>query len=145
MLSSKLKIAIDARLPDVGQGGVQQVLVSLADAFSTIDDKNFARIWIVFETTTWWRGIFPPQDEVLIVPAPLGGVSLKLTRASPKLVSRIYPIAARFMPHRPHLDEVLLSKGVDLVHIPSQDGLFTDLPFVYNPHDLQHIHYHHSN
>ena len=59
MLSSKLKIAIDARLPDVGQGGVQQVLVSLADAFSTIDDENFARIWIVFETTTWWRGIFP--------------------------------------------------------------------------------------
>ena len=43
MLSSKLKIAIDARLPDVGQGGV----------------------------------------------------SLKLTKAFPKLVSRIYPIVAR--------------------------------------------------
>ena len=141
MLSSKLKIAIDARLPDVGQGGVQQVLVSLADAFSTIEDENFARIWIVLEATTWWQGLFPPQDEVLTVPAPLGGVSLKLTRAFPKLVSRLFPIVSRIMPRRPHLDEVLLSKGVDLVHIPYQDGLFTNLPFVYNPHDLQHIYF----
>ena len=43
MLSSKLKVAIDARLPDEGQGGVQQVLVSLADAFSRINDQNFLR------------------------------------------------------------------------------------------------------
>lgn len=141
MLSSKLKVAIDARLPDQGQGGVQQVLVSLADAFSRIDDQNFTRIWIVFEGTTWWQGVFPPHDEVLIVAAPFGGVSLKLTKMFPKLVSRVYPIVARFLHHRPLLDEILLSKEVNMVHIPYQDGLLTELPFVYNPHDLQHVHY----
>ncbi len=140
-MSSKLKIAIDARLPDEGQGGVQQVLVSLADAFSTIDDQNFSRIWIVFKGTTWWQGVFPPQDEVLFVSAPFAGVSLKLTKRFPKLVSRLYPIVARFLPQRPLLDDILLTKEVDLVHIPYQDGLFTELPFIYNPHDLQHIHY----
>ena len=141
MLSSKLKVAIDARLPDEGQGGVQQVLVSLADAFSRINDQNFTRIWIVFEGTTWWQGIFPPHDEVLIVAAPFGGVSLKLTKMFPKLVSRVYPIVARSLHHRPLLDEILLSKEVDMVHIPYQDGLVTELPFVYNPHDLQHVHF----
>jgi glycosyltransferase involved in cell wall biosynthesis len=141
MLSSKLKIALDARLPDEGQGGVQQVLVSLADAFSTIDDQNFSRLWIVFEGTTWWQGVFPLQDEVLFVSAPFAGMSLKLTKRFPKLVSRLYPIVARFLPQRPLLDDILLTKEVDLVHIPYQDGLFTELPFIYNPHDLQHIHY----
>jgi hypothetical protein len=34
-----LKVAIDARLPDMGQGGVQQVINTLASGFSDLQDN----------------------------------------------------------------------------------------------------------
>lgn len=36
-------------------------------------------------------------------------------------------------------DRMLRGLGVDLVHLPFQDGLGTSLPTLYHPHDLQHV------
>ena len=141
MLSRQITVAIDARLPDQGQGGVLQVLISLSNSLNHVSREDLKKIWIVFEGTNWWKQIIPAGDEIFEVSAPFKGLSLSLFSRFPKLLSRIYPMISRFIPARASLDNYLISQEVDLVHLPYQDGLFTNLPFVYNPHDLQHFYF----
>jgi glycosyltransferase involved in cell wall biosynthesis len=43
-------------------------------------------------------------------------------------------------PQVPHSDGTLEAEGVEVVHFPSQAGLITQVPSIYHPHDLQHLH-----
>jgi glycosyltransferase involved in cell wall biosynthesis len=48
---------------------------------------------------------------------------------------RSYPLGV------PVSDEFVESQGFDLVHFPTQVAYKTSLPSIYQPHDLQHLHY----
>ena len=133
-----MHVAIDARLPDSGQGGVLQVLRVLGLAFQDPTIPPFQRTWVVYEGTTWWKETIPEGDRILEVPPPFGGVALKVAARFPRLISFAYPLLRRLQSDRPEFDEQLRGAGVELVHLPFQDGFSTDLPFLYNPHDLQH-------
>ena len=133
-----IHVAIDARLPDKGQGGVQQVIRSLAEGFCLIETPNTRRSWIVLSGTKWWEGVFPDYDRLIVINPPLGRLSMLLANRAPKLVSRIYPLFSRFRSHKPLIDKQLRELQVDLIHMTFQDGFITDLPYIYHPHDLQH-------
>ena len=134
-----ITVAIDARIPDTGLGGVQQVIRSLATGFSELESSNLKRVWIVYRDTNWWQGVFPPDDQIIQLEAPLGGIALTLSRKSPRIVSFLYPIFRLVRPEKSFLDETLKAYSVDIVHLPFQDGIHTELPTIYHPHDLQHI------
>lgn len=133
-----LKVAIDARLPDIGQGGVQQVINTLASGFSDLQDDSVDRCWLVLKGTTWWKNSLPVGDEVVEVDPPFGRVSLLAANRFPRLVSVFFPLVSRFSRQQPLYDNELSRREVDLVHLPFQDGFTTKLPVVYHPHDLQH-------
>lgn len=132
----QLHIAIDARLPDSGQGGVLSVLKAMVQAFHQSDDLAFRRTWIVLKQADWWRDAFPERDGTIELSMPAGSVAAKL----PTLSSRIAPSVLRLLGDRSYLDARLIAAEVDVVHLPYQDGVFTELPFAYFPHDLQHRH-----
>ena len=133
-----ITVAIDARVPDTGLGGVQQVLRSLAIGFSELEDASIRRVWIVYKDTSWWKGILPPSDVIIELEIPFKFLVGVVSRISPRIISFIYPIFRFFRPDKAFLDEILTSHGVDVVHLPFQDGLQTELPKIYHPHDLQH-------
>ena len=133
-----IHVAIDARLPDKGQGGVQQVIRSLAEGFRTAKQSDIRRSWIVFRGTTWWQNILPQDDELIIVKPPFGKVSISVAKIAPRLISRAYPLLSRFFSQKPRFDKILNDLKVDLIHMPFQDGFVTKIPFIYHPHDLQH-------
>lgn len=137
-MTKALKVAIDARLPDKGQGGVQQVINTLSSGFTELNDDSITRCWLVLKGTTWWRDSFPTNDEIIEVAPPFGRLSLMVANRFPKLVSRLFPLIARLTRQSPPFDELLYEKGIDVVHLPFQDGFDTQLPTVYHPHDLQH-------
>jgi len=134
----QVHVAIDTRIPDIGLGGVQQVIRSLAQGFREMDSSKIKRTWIVYENTHWWQDVVPAQDFVISTKAPLGGYSLRLASKFPRLISTLYPWFRLIIPETPFLDKQLRDRGVTLVHLPFQDGLYTKLPFIYHPHDLQH-------
>ena len=133
-----LHVAIDARLPDSGQGGVLQVLRVLGMSFRDSSIPKFRRTWIVYRGTTWWSESIPAGDSVLHVDPPFGGLALRVAKRFPRFVSSMYPILRRIQRDIPSFDDQLRAAGVEVVHLPFQDGFITELPFVYNPHDLQH-------
>jgi glycosyltransferase involved in cell wall biosynthesis len=137
-MTKTLIVAIDARLPDKGQGGVQQVINTLSSGFSELQDKSIHRCWLVLKGSTWWNNSLPPGDDVIEVDPPFGKLSLLVANRFPRLVSMLFPLVSRFSGEQVPYDELLLSKGVDVVHLPFQDGFNTKLPFIYHPHDLQH-------
>lgn len=133
-----MHVAIDARLPDSGQGGVLQVLRVLGLSFQHESIPEFKRTWIVYRGTKWWRDTVPAGDSILEVDPPFGGVALRVAERLPRLISFAYPLMRRIQKDQPTFDAELQERGVDLVHLPFQDGFLTELPSVYNPHDLQH-------
>lgn len=137
-MAKTLKVAIDARLPDKGQGGVQQVINTLSSGFSQLQDKSIDRCWLVLKGSTWWINSVPPGDELIEVDPPFGKFSLIVANRFPRLVSLLFPLLASFTAEKAPYDELLQTKGVDVVHLPFQDGFNTKLPVVYHPHDLQH-------
>jgi|688.fasta_scaffold268748_1 glycosyltransferase involved in cell wall biosynthesis len=133
-----IHVAIDARLPDKGQGGVQQVIRSLAEGFRLIENSDVKRSWIVYKGTEWWEGVFPQEDNLIVINPPFGKISIFVANKAPRLLSLIYPILSKFKSQKPPFDDQLSALCVDVVHMPFQDGFVTKLPYIYHPHDLQH-------
>ena len=133
-----IHVAIDARLPDKGQGGVQQVIRSLAEGFRLIENSDIKRSWIVYKGTEWWEGVFPQEDKLIVINPPFGKISIFVANKAPRLLSRLYPIFSKFKSQKPPFDDQLSALCVDVVHMPFQDGFVTKLPYIYHPHDLQH-------
>jgi glycosyltransferase involved in cell wall biosynthesis len=133
-----IHVAIDARLPDKGQGGVQQVIRSLAEGFRLNPNHEIIRSWIVYKGTKWWNGVFPPEDTLIELTPPFGKASIMFANRLPKTTSRLFPLFSKLTTQKPQLDLVLSSRNIDLVHMPFQDGFITEFPYIYHPHDLQH-------
>jgi len=138
---TSLHVGIDARLPDQGQGGVLSVVKSMAFAFKTFEQPKIRRTWVVLEQASWWKTALPPQDHVVEVRAPFGAVGLSLASFAPAIASKIAPIFLKLLGDRKQLDSLFRARRIDVVHLPYQDGILTDLPSVYFPHDLQHLHF----
>lgn len=138
---TSLHVGIDARLPDQGQGGVLSVAKSMAFAFKTFDQPRIRRTWIVLEQASWWKTALPPQDQVVEMRAPFGSVGLSLAARAPAIASKIAPIFLKLLGDSEQLDSLFRARRIDVVHLPYQDGILTDLPSVYFPHDLQHLHF----
>ena len=97
-----LHVAIDARLPDVGQGGVLSVVKAMVDAFKQ-HGAAFRRTWVVAKQATWWKGSLPDRDSILEVSVPAGSVAARI----PTLSSRLAPAVLRVIGDRTYLDAAL--------------------------------------
>jgi glycosyltransferase involved in cell wall biosynthesis len=116
---------------------VLSVVKAMTQAFQSVDDAGFRRTWIVLKQADWWRDALPDGDSTIEISMPAGSVAAKL----PAFSSRIAPSVLKVLGDRNYLDPRLSAAEVDVVHLPYQDGVFTELPFVYFPHDLQHRHF----
>ena len=135
------RIAIDARLPDQGVGGVQQVLLTLMEGFGELSSDEFERFWIVIEGTSWWKDQIPPSDSIIIVKPPFGKIAIRFQNRFPKLTSLAYPVISKFIKTGNVFDDLMREHQISLVHFPYQETFSTKLPYLYQPHDLQHVHY----
>jgi glycosyltransferase involved in cell wall biosynthesis len=96
----------------------------------------------------WLAEHLPPEDDTLVLSSVAERIGMAMAKRYPAAVSRVRPHAERVLtaavrwrrvPRGPH-DQLLLQRGSQVVHLPFQDALATDLPSIYHPHDLQHLH-----
>jgi glycosyltransferase involved in cell wall biosynthesis len=134
---SALRVCIDARLGSGQFGGVQQVVIGIASGLSRLTDGDEEYLFLTHpEHEDWLRPYIGGPCRVL---HPRHSYARRRALAIGKaLVERIPSVGPRFSVRGS--DGTIEAAGVDVVHFPFQDAFTTEVPSLYQPHDLQHLH-----
>jgi glycosyltransferase involved in cell wall biosynthesis len=159
---SPLRVGLDARLTGGAHGGIEQVLIGLALGLSKLTDGNEEYLFLVRPgQDDWIRPYLKGPCQILVQGEPPEQASLGrrvqrvLRWKAPILRTRWQrrwapPTAGReeglrqrgegFVPLEAS-DRTVESAGVDVMHFPHQTAFLTSVPTIYQPHDLQHLHF----
>lgn len=136
----KLRVALECRIDDPRQGAGASTL-SLAHFLSSSEEEGQEYTFLAHDDDKDWLAphIFGPCKlagiprrrseglrRALRSVAPLRGAWRKLTRSGVRI---------------PVSDGYVEDGGFDLVHFPTQAAYLTRIPSIYQPWDLQHLHY----
>jgi len=133
-----LQVAIDARLnPGIG-GGIESVVIGLAQGFSNLDQSEIELTFVVFDEESEWLTQHVKSDKILIHAVPRPGARARWAGRA-----RVWAIRPqrRSFGVLPAPDRVMARLTCDVVHYPFQDAGLVPVPFIYHPHDLQHRHF----
>src|SRR5579859_1649427 len=148
-----LHIAINAQIEPGVVGGTANFLLGLIYGLGQIqDDREQYTIIGTSSNEALLKSYMGANQKLVCVPEPQP--SLQSNRKVPKALSpltrRIRNIATRcLLPPIPkiHWPEIPISDGFyeklgcDLIHFPYQGFVLCSLPSIYQPWDLQHLHY----
>jgi glycosyltransferase involved in cell wall biosynthesis len=145
-MDHKLRIAVDCRIA-TSQQGVGTAVLTLAKALSDSKVAGQEYSFIVRENLKDWLApyVYGPCKLAVIPASRLSILKTALRPIAPlrfiwhKLRDGIayIPVSA----HIPVSDGYVESQKFDLVHFPDPRAYLTDLPSIYQPWDLQHLHY----
>ena len=130
---SALRVVVDARLPGGISGGIETVISGLAAGLAGLDDGPEEYLfWTLPGQDDWLRPhLTGPAKAVHAAPGPVLRRSLGSGETS--FWETAHPTVARS-------DGTVENLGADVVHFTWQSAFVTDVPSIYHPHDLQHLH-----
>jgi len=143
-----LRVAIDAQMPARGTlGGVEQFTIGLVHALGKLDDGSEEYLIVVHRSNRDWLNPYLGSNQ-WTVPGPPSKFEAAKRLLGPFRISagklwRFTQSLIRGLPEVtiPDSNGFYESLGVNVVHFPYQHFVKCNLPIVYNPHDLQHLHY----
>jgi hypothetical protein len=156
MNKEKLKVAIYAQVtPDSGSGGVESVLIGLISALSKLDDGSSEYIVITHpDNPDWLKPYMGSNFRVAYAPESTKARSCRADKLVRILntckIGPLYrymhsllipPVPVPRWPEVPVSDGFYESLGWEVIHFPFQHFVLCALPAVFNPHDLQHLHF----
>jgi glycosyltransferase involved in cell wall biosynthesis len=133
-----LRVCIDARLRGGRWGGIEQVLIGIASGLSMLDDGDEEYLFLINPGEEDWLRPYI-SGPCRLLPTRRAHVQRRARAISRGLAERTPRIGTHFAV-RPS-DGTVERAGVDLVHFPIQDAFLTDVPSIYQPHDLLHLHH----
>jgi glycosyltransferase involved in cell wall biosynthesis len=144
-----LRVVIDARLASGTLGGVEQFIIGLADGLSQLNDGPEEFLFLTYAgRDAWLKPYIGGSCRIIHGTAatrqPAWTRALKLLPFVRPLARKLLsPVLARRAPARlplPRSDGMVERAGVDLIHFPTQSAFLTEVPSIYHPWDLQHLH-----
>ena len=142
-----LHVCLDARLISGTAGGVETVVIGLAQGFRALADPDLHLTFLVYAGEDGWlRPHLDPHWSVVVTARP--GTRQWVRRLGPFAgVARLVKQKVRAI-RPPALavfetslsDGVVESTGAQVLHFPHQEGFLSSVPTIYQPHDLQHRH-----
>jgi glycosyltransferase involved in cell wall biosynthesis len=141
-MTRTIRVVVDARLFSGASGGVETVLLGLADGLSNVAHPDVDITFVTYEGHTGWivnhvggsirlLEVPPPRKP----PARIGSMLGPLREPVRRIRNAITGVHRR-IPRDVQLDEL----RADVVHFPHQEAGLVTAPFIYQPHDLQHLH-----
>ncbi|MFQ5856391.1 MAG: glycosyltransferase family 4 protein [Anaerolineae bacterium] len=152
---SRLRVAINAQLiPDGSAGGIQQAVLGLIHTLGQLEDNDIEYVIIAHAWAPQWLRPYLGENQRLVrhpIRGPIARVLGIGKRAMWPLRPRLLPVwrllrrrdqASFGEPRGPvSSDGFIESLGVDVVHFPYQSMTLSAVPTIFNPWDLQHLHY----
>ena len=148
-MKRKLRIAINAQIPSgSGAGGIETVLRVLTSLNRLDGDEEYVFIghW---SDSDWLKPLLSERQTIVCAPPP-EKYQPNQTETFKRILGPLRPLARNIkrliMPPKvnisvPVSDGFYESLNCDVIHFPYQDYVHCRVPTVYNPHDLQHLHY----
>jgi glycosyltransferase involved in cell wall biosynthesis len=143
----RLRVGVDARSRTGSTGGVQQFTVGLLHSLRQLPDGDEDYLALSYADDRRW--LDPALgDRVRALDAPLPTTRRGLLGAARRLAAGV-PFLRRIrsnLPSRrlddrvPRSDGTVERAGIEVVHLVRQSAFLTDLPTIYHPWDLQHLH-----
>lgn len=153
-MEKNYKLAIEAQILDTTMGGVYTYLAALVRALGMLDGPELYLIACAEENPDWLNSYLGPNQVVIRAPK----------RKSRQIVRRLFGknwlsvwakgyhlisgAISQFSIHDRYILGAVTERqgfyekvGARLVHVFPQIYVHTDLPVVFNPHDLQHEHF----
>lgn len=154
----RLRVAIDGRVHPRTWGGVAHAAMGLIHSLGKLDgEEEYLIVVDADEQEEWLSRYLGPNTKFVRMPAPAKKAAAPPTfrRRAEKFVRRTVrrvapgfaPTVQPAAPRPPRPPEIPLSDGYfeglgcELIHFTSQRYVVCGLPSVYNPHDLQHLHF----
>lgn len=137
----KMRIAIDFRIDNGQNPGIQTFGLMLRDAFELISDCNVEFIWLVNENHNWFTDSLINQHKFIACSTRhlyecAGDIEiLKPNEMSGEPDYQAHLSLDARLPREPKNFQEM---NFDLVIFCSQDAFLTNTPSIYHPHDLQH-------
>ena len=156
MNKERLKVAIYAQvIPDSGSGGVESVLIGLVSALSRLDDGSIDYIVITHPDNPDWLKPYMGRNFRGVCAPQVTNARTRRTNTLVKILNSckigplyrymhgllIPPVPVRQWPEVPVSDGFFESLGCDVIHFPFQHFVLCAIPAIFNPHDLQHLHF----
>jgi glycosyltransferase involved in cell wall biosynthesis len=141
-----LKVAINAQLiPGAGVGGVHSVLLGLVHALAKLDGPEEYVVIVPWEEPDWLNP-YLGRNQRVVRGKKMDAFKRALGPAKPlgKLARRAMawkPARSEGSPGLARSNGFFEGLGCSVVHFPYQHFVISDIPAVFNPHDLQHAHY----
>jgi glycosyltransferase involved in cell wall biosynthesis len=154
-LKKKLRIGVNAQIPlGSGTGGIETVLRALTSP-GRLGDGDEEYVFIGhWSDPDWLKPFLGERQTIVSAPRPREENKSSAAEAFKRSLGRLRPLAGKVRrafasprsqpPPRicvPVSDGFYESLGCDVIHFPYQDYVYCRVPTVYNPHDLQHLHY----
>lgn len=147
-----LRIAINAQLlPNSGAGGVESVIIGLIKSLGQLNGGQEEYIIIgPWQDPDWLKPYIGPNERIVCKPKPTKSKPHGFTGKTLGLLTRgVRKIGRLLRDNDPEQrwPEVPISDGFyeelqcDVIHFPYQKFTLCAVPSIYNPHDLQHLHY----
>ena len=144
-----LTVTVDARLQSGVAGGVESVIRGLASGLSRLDEGDERYLFLTYDDSREW--LTPSlQGACALLSAGASPASTaasrvrsRLRRSAPGVYGAVKSsrVLARIgLPAIARTDGVIERAGADLMHFTIQSAFATDVPSIYHPHDLQHVH-----
>jgi glycosyltransferase involved in cell wall biosynthesis len=133
-----LRVGVDARLGAGRFGGVEQALIGIAAGLSKLGDGDEEYLFLAHPWQDEWLRPYM-RGPCRLLPSRRGRTNRLVRAAARGLVERVPGVGIRHAV-RPS-DGTIEHAGVDVMHFPIQDAFTVDVPSIYQPHDLQHLHF----
>lgn len=140
-----LRICLDARLISGTLGGVESIVIGMVGALSRLTDGEETYLILAYpDAHEWLTPYVSGACRFLFAPTPalrhLSGAHSQIVRLARSVADVAMPILGPRAIRVPHSDGTIETAGIDVMHYLFQAGFLTEIPSIYHPHDLQHLH-----
>ena len=141
-----LHIAINAQLnPNGGSGGIQTVLAGMVYALGQLDGPEEYVLIAPWEEPDWLKPYLGVHQSIVRGPRTQAAKRIlspftRLVKSAVRKTSRMFG-AGGVWPRLADNKEFYERLGCQVIHFPYQHFVPSSVSSVFNPHDLQHVHY----
>lgn len=144
-MSRSPRICIDARLSPGFSGGIEQVVIGLAEGLSSLADGDETYHFLTYPDADEWLLPYLENSCHVLHTHRSWQQTLRrtVTARAPlarKVLEKIASLAVNKAVNIPRSSGTIEQSNIDLMHFTLQAAFLTEVPSIYHPHDLQHLH-----